>query len=328
MTDGAQTTVGAAERESPDEPTVSVVLPTYNRASTLPGAIESVFTQTHQPLELVVVDGGSTDGTDEVLEAVGDERLRVRRREEPAGPSAARNVGVQIADGEYVAFVDADDRWRPRKLERQLAAMERVDAAVALTGLEKSTGEPRTRDGADGDVHDAVRRLDVPTYTSTLVASRTALVDAGGFDEDLGCFEDWELCLRLSRDHAFAFVGEPLVLKGTGDDNVSADPDRLASAFRQLDRQYDLPRSARAQFLADVGITHFEAGRLAEGRPYVARSLRLDPRQPKAIAAVALLLTGSPDVFDGAMERIYGVERLLNAAGGRLRRQVQAVGRS
>ena len=190
----------ADDRTLLDDPAVSVVLPTYERASVLPGAIRSVFEQTHGPVELVVVDGGSTDGTEEVLEAVGDGRLRVLRRGEPAGPGAARNAGIRVADGDYVAFVDADDRWRPTKLERQLAAMERADAAVALTGLEKSAGEPRTRDGAEGDVHEAVRRLDVPTYTSTLVASRAALLDAGGFDEDLACFEDWELCLRLSRD--------------------------------------------------------------------------------------------------------------------------------
>ena len=307
------------ERRAPDDPTVSVVLPTYNRASALPGAIRSVFEQSHQPLELIVVDGGSTDGTDEVLTAVDDERLHVRRREEPDGPGTARNEGVQLADGEYVAFVDADDRWRPRKLERQLTAMDRADAAVALTGLEKSAGEPRTRDGAAGDVHDDILHLDIPTYTSTLVAERSALIDVGGFDEDLSCFEDWELCLRLSRDYPFAFVDEPLVLKGTGK-NISADPDRLVSAFRRLDRQYELPQTARAQFLTDVGMTHLEGGRLSKGRSYVARSLWLDPIQPKAAAALALSLPGSSDLFDGGMSRVYGIERFL--------RQVQAAGRS
>ncbi|QLG60423.1 glycosyltransferase family 2 protein [Halorarum salinum] len=310
-----------------DEPTVSVVLPTYDRAATLPGAIESVLAQTHRPVELVVVDGGSTDDTDEVLEAVDDERLRVLRRESPAGPSAARNAGVRATDGEFVAFVDADDRWRPRKLERQFAAMERADAPVSLTGLEKSAGEPRTRGGAEGDVHGAVRRLEVPTYTSTLLASRDALADVGGFDESLGCFEDWELCLRLSREYGFTFVDDPLVEKGTNGDNVSADPDRLAAAFHALDRRYDLARSARVRLLADVGVTYFEAGRFAEGRPYAARSLALDVRRPKVAVALVLSLTGSPTAFDSAMERVYGAERLLHAAGLRLRRQLQATGR-
>lgn len=309
-----------------ETPTVSVVLPTYNRGAALSGAIETVLAQTHEPVDLVVVDGGSTDDTDRVLDAVDDERLEVVRRDEPAGPSAARNAGVRASEGRYVAFIDADDRWRPTKLERQLAAMEARDASVALTGLEKSAGEPRTRDGAEGDVHEAVKRLDVPTYTSTLLASRAALADAGGFDESLPCFEDWELCLRLSRECRFAFVDEPLVLKGTDGDNISADPGRLAAAFEDIDRRYDLPRRARAQFLADVGVTHFKAGRLSAGRPYVVRSIGLDPRQPKPALALAFALTGSPTLFDAAMDRVYGAERLLRAARTHLRQQLQAAG--
>lgn len=298
---------------NPNELTVSVVLPTYNRASVLAGAIESVFAQTHQPLDLIVVDGGSTDGTDAVLDRVEDDRLRIVRREEPAGPSAARNAGVRAADGDYVAFIDADDRWRPPKLERQLAALRRVDGDVALTGLEKPSGEPRTRNGVEGDVREAVERLDVPTYTSTLLVSRAAFERVGGFDESLGCFEDWDLCLRLSRRYAFGFADAPLVVKGTDGTSISADPDRLAAAFRRLDRRYELPRTARAQFLADVGITHCEAGRLASGRSYIVRSLRLDPGRPKIVAALAFSLTGSPALFDAAMEGVYGAERLFGA---------------
>ena len=299
-------------RDEHDEPTVSVVLPTYDRAPVLAGAIRSVLTQTHQPLELVVVDGGSTDGTDAVLDDVDDDRVRVLRREEPAGPAAARNHGVMATEGEYVAFVDADDRWRPTKLERQVAAVRRVEGEVALTRVEKSAGEPRTRSGAEGDVAAAVERLDVPTYTSALLVSRVAFERVGGFDEELGCFEDWELCLRLARRYAVGFADAPLVVKGTGG-NISAEPDRLRAAFRRLDSRYDLPPTARAQFLTDVGITACEAGRLATGRQHLRRSLRAEPGQPKAVAAFLFALPGSPRLFDIAMHGVYGVERTVLA---------------
>lgn len=311
------------EKPGSDDPTVSVVVPTYESASVVSGAIDSAFDQSHRPDEVVVVDGGSSDGTRDVLDGVGDERLHVVGRDRPAGPGAARNVGVEESEGEYVAFLDADDRWRPSKLARQLAALDRADASVSLTGIEKPAGEPRTRDGAEGNVHEAIKRLDVPTYTSTLLASRTALAEVEGFDESLRCFEDWELCLRLSRNYRFAFVDDPLVVKGTGEDNVSADPDRLASAFERLDRRYALPRCARAQFLADVGLTHFESGRFAAGRPYVVRSLELEPRQPKAAIALALSLTRSRETYATAMGGVYGAERLLVAGlayAGRCRR--------
>lgn len=316
---------GLEESTGSDSPTVSVVVPTYNRAVTLPAALESVFVQTHQPYELVVVDGGSSDGTEDVLAAVDDDRLSVICRDSPAGPSAARNTGIQETNGEYVAFLDADDRWHPHKLDRQLTALERSSASVALTGLSKSTGEPRTRDGANGDVHDAIRRLDVPTYTSTLVASRQALEDVGGFDESLPCFEDWELCLRLSKEYEFAFVDDSLVWKGTDGDNASADPDRLAEAIRSLDGQYDLPPSARGQFLADVGITHFEAGRFATGRSYIYRALQADPRRAKAAIALVLATADSPTLFDVGMGAVYQTERYLAHVREALRAQLDAL---
>ena len=303
----------ATEAREADGPAVSVVLPTYDRGPVLADAIRSVLAQTHQPLELVVVDGGSTDGTEAVLDSFDDDRVRVLRRDEPSGPSAARNIGAHATDGEYVAFVDADDRWRPTKLERQLAAIERVDGDVALTRVEKHAGEPRTRSGAEGDVASAIERLDVPTYTSTLVVSRSAFEQVGGFDEDLGCFEDWELCLRLARRYAVGFSDAPLVVKGTDGGNISAEPDRLRRAFERLDDRYDLPPTARAQFLADVGVTACESGQLAVGRRYLRRSLRVNPTEPKAVAALLFSLPGSPPLFDIAMGGVYAAERTLLA---------------
>ncbi|MFC7157372.1 glycosyltransferase family 2 protein [Halomarina halobia] len=294
---------------------MSVVLPTYNRAAVIGRAVDSVFGQTHDPLELIVVDGGSTDHTDAVLRAVGDDRLRVVRRPSPAGPSVARNVGIRAAEGRLVAFIDADDRWRPEKLRRQVVALDREGASVSLTRVEKSSGEPRTRSGQSGDVREAIRHLALPTYTSTLLARRSALVAVDGFDESIGCFEDWELCLRLARERTFAFVDEPLVVKGTDGGNISAEPDRLARAFERIDRRHDLTADARARFLADVGITHCEARRVGDGLPYLFRSLRLDPARPKVALALALALTGaltgSATPFVTGMNGIYGLERAV-----------------
>lgn len=303
-----------------DAPTVSVVLPTYNRASVLGRAVESVFDQSYEPLELIVVDGGSTDGTAAVLDRYDGESLRLIRRSSPTGPSAARNAGIRAAGGELVAFVDDDDRWHPGKLRRQVAALRRANGAVSLTRVEKSTGEPRTRSGVPGDAHGAIRRLELPTYTSTLLAERAALIDVGGFDESLGCFEDWELCLRLARSYAFAFVDEPLVEKGTNGENISADPERLARAVARIDDRYALPRVARARFLADAGVTYCEAGRLDDGLPYLLRSLTLNPTRGRVALALALASVGDaagrPELFDAGMNWFYRAERAVASRRG------------
>lgn len=301
--------------EGGSSPTVSVVLPTYDRASVVGDAIRSVLAQTYGDLELLVVDGGSTDATPAVVRSFDDDRLRYRRRESREGVGAARNAGIAAARGDLVAFVDSDDRWRPEKLERQVASLAAAPdtCGLVLAGITKPAGEPRTREGASGDVHEAVRRMAVPTYTSTLLVTREALDRCGGFDERLDCFEDWELCLRLTREYTARFVADPLVVKGSGDDNVSADPDRLLSAYRLLDREYDLPDETRARLLADVGVTACEAGRLREGRRHLTRALRLDPARPTAVAALAGALTGSEATFDALMERVYDARRLLAA---------------
>lgn len=318
-----------AEEEDEDEnvdeneyegssPTVSVVLPTYDRASVIGGAIESVLDQTYGDLELLVIDGNSTDGTPSVVRGFADDRVRYHRRESREGVSAARNAGIAAAEGDLVAFVDSDDRWREEKLQRQVAALERApdSCGLVLSGITKPEGEPRTREGASGDIHDAVLCMDVPTYTSTLLVTREALDRFGRFDDRLACFEDWELCLRVTREYTARYVADPLVEKGTTGDNVSADPDRLVSAYRLLRREYDLPATTRAQLLADVGVTCCEAGRLREGRRHLWSALRLDPYRPTAAAALAAALSGSDDTFDAVMDRVYDAKRRLARTTG------------
>ncbi|MFC6974687.1 glycosyltransferase family 2 protein [Halomicroarcula sp. GCM10025709] len=108
-----------------DRPRVSVVVPTYNRADTVGRAVESALAQTVTDIEVVVVDDGSTDDTAAVVTGIDDERVRYLAHERNRGRSAARNTGIEAARGEYVAFLDSDDRWLPGKLDRQLAELSR-----------------------------------------------------------------------------------------------------------------------------------------------------------------------------------------------------------
>lgn len=101
-------------------PLVSVIIPTYNRAHTLPASIDSVLCQTYDNLEVIVVDDGSTDGTEIFVRGLADSRVRYIKNSGNHGPAAARNLGVRRAEGEYVAFQDSDDEWRPDKLEKQM----------------------------------------------------------------------------------------------------------------------------------------------------------------------------------------------------------------
>lgn len=182
--------------------TVSVIIPTYNYARYLGEAIDSALGQTLAPLEVIVVDDGSTDDTPELLAAYGD-RIRVLRQKN-AGVAVARNSGIAAARGEYVAFLDADDTWLPRKLELQ---MPLFTGSVGLVhcGLEFGTAIQLPR--VDGDVANALLLLEPDVIHgpgSTVVVPKHVAEEAGGFDPSLPASEDWDFIYGVARRYRVA----------------------------------------------------------------------------------------------------------------------------
>ncbi len=125
-------------RDKFDAPLISVVLPTFNRKRLLPRAINSVLNQTYKNLELIIIDDGSTDNTEEIVKAYSDTRIRYCKQKLNRGGSAARNAGIKLAKGELISFQDSDDEWLPEKLERQVRKFSEVgdDVGVIYCGYE------------------------------------------------------------------------------------------------------------------------------------------------------------------------------------------------
>ena len=196
--------------------TISVVIPTYNYAHYLPEAIDSVLRQTYPPLEITVVDDGSTDATPDVLAAYGD-RIRVIRQKNQ-GVAAARNAGLSAARGEYVAFLDSDDIWHPRKLELQIARF--ADPALGLVHCGVETFDEKGRavgvflDGMEGWVATEILRLDrevVAGPGSCIMVPKRVLEEIGGFDARLPPSDDWDVCYRIATRYPIGYVAVVLV---------------------------------------------------------------------------------------------------------------------
>lgn len=170
-------------------PLVSCVIPVWNGQDYLASAIDSVLGQTHGALEAIVVDDGSTDQTPLVIASYGS-RVRTTRQEN-AGHGAARNTGIALARGEFIAFLDADDLWHPEKIERQLAACGASDG-MCFTWLRNFAGEPPRWDtGRAGDA--------VPGYTSVTALVRRAVFDVvGRFDATLRHGGDRDFFMRAA----------------------------------------------------------------------------------------------------------------------------------
>ncbi|MEO8027139.1 MAG: glycosyltransferase family A protein [Bryobacteraceae bacterium] len=225
-------------------PRFSVVIPAFNAEQFLPCAIRSVLAQTDPRLELIVVDDGSTDKTVSVACGFGDPRLRVLSRSNSGGPAAPRNEGILASQGEYVAFLDADDWWVPQKLAAFDAAIRSNPAA----GLYFSNGfvtdafghvrhwilPPSTR---ELPVRVSDERLALLNYIplSSAVVRRSLLSDHS-FDEQaaLHGVEDYLLWLDLNRRHPFHFVGSALFYKRQHSANLSADAHHQRERLRIL----------------------------------------------------------------------------------------------
>ncbi len=201
-------------------PLVSVVIPAYRAAATLPRALQSVIAQTYGDWEAIVIDDAGCDVTPGIVVGLGDPRIRLLRRAARGGPARARNDGIAAARGELIAFLDADDEWLPEKLARQVAAMV-ADEAVSLVVCDMRAVHP---DGAEGTSiftrqapaqgAQAWKELLASSFigTSSVLTRRAVLAATGGFDPDLAVGEDQDLFIRLALRGTVVALHDPLAI--------------------------------------------------------------------------------------------------------------------
>jgi glycosyltransferase involved in cell wall biosynthesis len=211
-------------------PTVSVVIPVFNRPVAVRRAIESVLAQTFQDFEIIVVDDGSTDDTAASVSGVEDPRVMLIRHPCKRGGSAARNTGIKASSGLYIAFLDSDDEWLPLKLERQLQLFERSGDELGLVYSGSvwvfEDGSTETRiPKRHKDIVRALLTANVIGETSVGIVRRAALEAIGGFDENLPAAQEMDLWLRVCERFPIDFVPEALgrIAKGRDPHRITAD---------------------------------------------------------------------------------------------------------
>lgn len=280
-------------------PTVSVVVPTHERAHLLGRTVRSALGQTGVDLEVVVVDDGSSDDTGKVIAAVTDDRLRSVRNPTATGVSAARNRGVTEARGEWVAFCDDDDLWAPGKLAAQLAAAEQAGAGWAYAGDVNVDDQLRVLSGSPPPDPDAVMTL-LPRVNplgsggSNVVVRSALLASVGGFDPGLHRTEDWDLWLRLARTGPPAWVPQPLVAYRFHRANVAGDLDEMITESRRLAERHGIPVDLAAMHRR-AAWTALRGGRRGAAVRHYARAVARGDLRSVGRAAVALVHPVSGD---------------------------------
>jgi glycosyltransferase involved in cell wall biosynthesis len=215
------------------KPTVSVIMPTFNRGYCLAESIHSVLNQSFTDFELIVVDDGSTDDSLQLLSEFPS--LKLIRLKENRGVSYARNRGFEIAQGEWIAFLDSDDLWEKDKLARQMSWLTQHPQWHAV-----HTDEIWIRKGVrvnpmnkhqkySGDIFRHCLPL-CAVSPSTVILRAQLLREVGGFDEDMPVCEDYDLWLRIAKQYPFHFIEEKLVVKRGGHE------DQLSRKYWGMDR--------------------------------------------------------------------------------------------
>lgn len=287
---------------------ISAVITTWNRASFLRRAIQSVLTQSFADFELLVFDNSSTDGTHDTVKSFTDQRVRYIKHA-PMGISGARNAALHAAQGEFIAFLDDDDEWLPSKLGDQIAVFEKdrvgrvgfvYGAYVHIREETKKIFEtvyPRLR----GNVYEyAVRHRDTLTGSaSNPLLRKSAVIDAGGYDPEVKTGEDYEMFLRLAKKYDFEYVNAPVV-------NIYVHRGRrlshqleayLTTEFIVYRKHFDLIRrfpDTNALYLRVIAGKYLRLGMPDAARMYLWKAFREKPLNPGAWAQFFLSFFPKP----------------------------------
>jgi glycosyltransferase involved in cell wall biosynthesis len=201
-------------------PVVSVIIPTYNRESLITRSIQSVLNQSYQNFEIIVIDDSSTDGTKGIVESFSDKRIRYIQLEDNRGTGVARNIGIQLSKGEFIAFQDSDDEWLPEKLEKHMLVFEKElsNVGVVYSDMQRVYKNGKTKDHLSPTVvPDRLINPRTQFYQVYMLGIVSAVIkkecfhQVGYFNEKLPCLEDLELFIRLSKQYDFYHIQEPLV---------------------------------------------------------------------------------------------------------------------
>lgn len=233
------------------EPLVSVVIPTYKRPSeTVLRAVNSALKQTYRPIEVLIIDDGPDDfaGREAVLNALAPmpENVLYYQHERNMGACAARNTGIALSCGEYIAFLDDDDEWRPEKIARQMHLfMKNPGLGLVYCRddvMDDSTGAVMKNDRKclRGEVFDDLIIDNFIGSTSFVLIPRPVFSSVGAFDTEMPAAQDAELWLRIAKEYPVDYVDQSLVIYHIhGGERISTNPEKKLKGFEHLLKKHE-----------------------------------------------------------------------------------------
>lgn len=286
--------------------TVSAIIPYYNGHEWLQDCVESVLNQRFDDVEVLIVDDCSPDDPEPIVDSIDDDRIRVLRHDENKGIPAARNTGIRHAKGEYIGFLDQDDRWHPRKLERQVTVFQEGPEELGVVyGDATEIGDPKTPSWAcplPTDPRQRVKDLFMRNGVITITAliKRKCFRTHGLLDESLYGADDYEFWLRIGEDYMFRYVPEIMAYKRIHDGNASNRSERMNRDKWKIARRYlerypylrPLGKKKRSQIAAVYASDYYDNGLYAKAFEYSVKSLWYQSTRPGSYLLTLKSLAG------------------------------------
>ena len=268
---------------------ISVIIPTRNRLELLKSALQSVYSQTYRNIEIIVVDDMSEDGSQEYLTKLSDEgTVRYYRNETTQGGAVTRNRGIMEASGKFIAFLDDDDEWMPRKLEKQVRLFQNPTVGLAYTGIELIYVDMGFSYFSIPTINGLIFKeqlIENKIGVTSAMMIRSSVAKSYLFDTNLTAREDYELWLRISRDWEVVGIQEPLAKIYARDTlkRITSDVSAYDKAISLIDTKYkeDIDNLTeqekirrRAEQLFFLGSQSIKANNIGQARRYYFKSLQ------------------------------------------------------
>lgn len=278
-----------------ENPKVSIIIPTYNRAHMIERAVASILAQTYENLEIVIVDDASQDNTVEVASSINDPRIKVFTKERNEGASATRNVGIAHASGEYLAFLDSDDEFTADKIEKMVRLFETLTPKPVL--VFSNYWEIGDNKELHIDPHVESQFIFIGTKfpasivcepPSSWMVEKKSIMQDQLFDDQLWTMEDLDYFARLVRKHAAYYLNEPLLIKHVHTCKKGSVPIKHAKKTGERILAKWLPEMAKdKKYLADLycmlGKDLTTAHEKKDARKYLLKALEIHPLNTRTL---------------------------------------------
>ena len=269
-------------------PTVSVIIPTYNRVHLIGKAIKSVLNQTYQDFEIIVIDDGSTDNTGEIIRSFKDKRVKyIKKYKENKGISVARNIGIKMARGKYIALLDSDDEWLPEKLDKQVKILQSESPEVGVVcswsyNIDEKGNyiSKRYLPKKDGYIYEDLLSTN-PISVPTVLIRKECFNRVGLFDDLLNAQEDWDMWIRIAKYYRFALIKIPLVKYRLHSNQISRNLElKIITANRILVKYANELKKrpcTHSKHYFYIGNRLCHMGKTKEGQRYLIKAISLYP---------------------------------------------------